>query len=130
MAEQPNQQDIADFERNRNQLMALSSQKQQLQMQSVTLEKSIDELGKTAEKKVYKAVGNILILSDVTDTKKELSDAKETIDLRLKTVQKQEDATIAKLNALRSKIEGALKAEETSDDAATVLPASKKNKKG
>ncbi|MFH0955100.1 MAG: prefoldin subunit [Candidatus Micrarchaeota archaeon] len=127
MPGQPSQEDIMEFERNRNQLMAISGQKQQLQMQSVTLGKSIEELDKTTEKKVYKAVGNILILTDVLDTKKELADAKETIDLRLKTLQKQEDATVSKLNALRSKIETALKPQEQGDE--TVSEPSKKNKK-
>ncbi len=106
MAEQPTQQDIMEFERNRAQLMTISAQKQQLQVQSGIVQKSIDELDKTSEKKVYKAVGNILILSDVSETKKELQETKESMDLRIKTLQKQEDAALNKLNALRHKIEG------------------------
>lgn len=128
MPGQPSQEDIMEFERNRNQLMTISGQKQQFQMQSVTLGKSIEELEKTTEKKVYKAVGNILILTDVTETKKELTEAKETIDLRLKTLAKQEDATVSKLNALRSKIETAMNP-ATEEGEKTVSEPSKKNKK-
>ena len=106
MAEQQSkQQSIAEFSRNRDQLISISSQKQQYLMQSATLKLSLDELEKTTEKKVFKAVGNILVQVNTEDAQKELSDQKETIDLRIKTLQKQEDATIQKLNKLKSEIE-------------------------
>ena len=98
-----------EFERSRNQLMGVSSQKQQFQMQSAVLADSIAELGKTKEKKVFKAVGNILIQSDTAATKKELEEKKESIDLRLKTLQSQEDSLINKLNKLKSEIEAVQK---------------------
>ena len=100
------QQDVLEFERSRQQLIGISSQKQQMQFQSTTMGKALEALEKTKEKKVYKAVGNILLLSDVTDVSKELKEQKEVVDLRVKTLQKQEDSTVQKLNKLRAKIEG------------------------
>jgi len=50
-----------DFERSRNQLMNVSAQKQQLQMQGSALGNAIEELEKTKEKKVFKLTGNILL---------------------------------------------------------------------
>ena len=67
------------------------------------------ELKDTKEKKVYKAVGNILIQTDTKKMEKELSDQKETVDLRIKTVKKQEEAMLEKLNKLKSEIEAAQK---------------------
>ncbi len=99
------QQDAAEFERNRAQLMNISSQKQQLQFQSRVLGDSLAELEKTGEKKVYKAVGNILILTPVDKAKKEVKDSKESVDLKVKTLQKQEELTIDKLNKLKKKLE-------------------------
>jgi len=96
-----------EFEKNRNQLMNISSQKQQLQLQSAALGAGLEELGKTKEKKAYKAVANILVLCDVEDLKKELSDQKESSELRVKTLQKQEDSLIERLNKLKSTIEKA-----------------------
>lgn len=122
--EQPSREDIAQFEQSRNQLMNVSSQKQQLQMQTSILGKSLEELGKTTEKKVYKAVGNILILSGVTETKKELKETKENIDLRLKTLQKQEDTLIQKLNKIRAKIQGT--PEEEKPKSESKSPKTKK----
>jgi len=106
MEKQELQQSIAEFERNRNQLLGISSQKQQLQFQSTALNSAIEELEKTQEKKAYKAVANIMVLCDVKDLKKEISEQKETADLRVKTLQKQEDALVEKLNKLKSRIEG------------------------
>lgn len=121
--EQATQQDMIEFERSRQQLFNVSSQKQQMQFQSTTMEKAIEVLDKTKEKKAYKAVGNILILSDVSDIEKELKEQKETIDLRVKSMQKQEDSIVQKLNKLKAKIEGGAKGE-----AETEQPT-KSNKK-
>jgi len=107
MISKEQQQQLAmEFERNRAQLMSVSAQKQQLQFQADTLGQAIEELAKTSEKKVYKAVGNILILSDVENVKKDLSDEKESAELRVKSMQKQEESLIAKLNKLKAQIEG------------------------
>ncbi len=98
--------DVEEFEKTRQQLMGVSSQKQQLQFQATAMGKSLEALEKTKEKKVYKAVGNILILSDTADVQNELKDQKEVADLRLKSLQKQEDSIVQKLNKLKAKIEG------------------------
>ena len=84
------QQKIIEFEQNRNQLMNVSAQKQQLQVQSQTFKATLEELEKTKEKQVYKAVGNILILSDTVKVKKDTKERLESVDLRLKTMQKQD----------------------------------------
>jgi len=84
----------------RQQLMFLSQQKQQLQVQANVLENTVKELETTKETKVYKGVGNIFILSDKEDVIKQTKENKETVDLRLKTVEKQEADTLKRLNDL------------------------------
>ncbi len=96
---------IRDFERSRSQLLTVSAQKQQMQMQSNSMKQALDELAKTKEKKVYKAVGNILIQTETSKAKKELQEKKESVDLRIKTLQKQEDSIVNKLNKLKSELE-------------------------
>ena len=103
------QQKIIKFEQNRNQLMNVSAQKQQLQVQSQTFKATLEELEKTKEKQVYKAVGNILILSDTVKVKKDTKERLESVDLRLKTMQKQEESLVNKLNGLKSEIEASQK---------------------
>jgi len=107
---------IAEFERGRSQLFGISSQKQQLQIQSMTIKQALDELAKTKEKKVFKAVGNILIQSETAKVKKELQEKKESLDLRLKTMQKQEDSLMNKLNKLKSELESGQKQPEEKED--------------
>lgn len=124
---EPKQQEMMEFERNRNQLLSISSQKQQLQFQASALKNALDELEKTSEKKVYKAVGNILIQAPVTDVTKELKENKESTDLRIKTLQKQEESLVAKLNKLRREIEG--KPPTPAGDATAVSETEKKEKK-
>ena len=104
-----NQGKMAEFEKNRAQLLNISAQRQQLQVQSMTLKQALDELEKTKEKKVFKAVGNILIQSDTGEVKKEVKAKKESADLRLKTLQKQEESLINKLNKIKSEIESGQK---------------------
>lgn len=99
------QQSLMDFERNRLQLINTGNQKNQLQLQSNALALSLEELEKSLEKKVYKAIGNILILTDKEDIKKETIEQKEIIDLRIKSLQKQEDNLTQKLNNLKKEIE-------------------------
>jgi prefoldin beta subunit len=119
-----------EFERNRNQLLNVSAQKQQLQMQNSALGNSIEALGKSKEKKVYKAVGNILIQVETADTKKELQEKKETIELRVKTLQKQEDSLVNRLNKLKSEIESAQSnLSSSTEDKAKTTENEKQSKK-
>ena len=106
------QSKIGEFERNRAQLYGLSQQKQQMQVQSMTLKQALEELEKTKEKRVYKAVGNILIQEDTVKVKKDLEEKKTSIDLRLKTLQKQEESLVNKLNKLKSELESRSKQTE------------------
>ena len=76
MAEETQQQ-LVEFEKARAQLVNVSAQKQQLQLQSNSITQSIDELSKTKEKKVFKIVGNILVQSDTEKVRKELEERKE-----------------------------------------------------
>jgi len=101
------QQTIQEFEQNRANLVTISAQKQQLELQQKMMEETLEVLEKTKEKKVYKAVGNIMVLSDTASVSKELNDSKESIALRVKTLKTQEDNLIEKLNKLKSTIEAA-----------------------
>lgn len=84
----------------RQQMMFISQQKQQLQIQVNVLENTIKELESTKETKVYKGTGNIFILSDKEDVLKQTKDNIETVKLRLKTIEKQESEIVKKLNEL------------------------------
>ncbi|MEK6973259.1 MAG: prefoldin subunit [archaeon] len=106
MDEAAMQQKVVDFRKSREQLMMISGQKQQIQAQAFAISEALKELKETKEKKVYKAVGNILVLKDVDLVKTELDEVSEKFNLRVTTLQKQEDALLERLNKLRAEIEG------------------------
>ena len=97
---------IMDFERNRQMLGNINAQKQQLGMQIEIINMSLEELKETKEKTVWKAVGNILIPKETNVMVTELKEKKESFELRMKTVEKQEETIMKKLNSIKSKIEG------------------------
>lgn len=119
---------IMEFERQRQTLVSISMQKQQLESSLQGIDKTLEELENTKEEKVYKVVGNILLLRDKKEVKKELEDTKETQSLRLKTVEKQEKTMVEKLNTLRSDIETeAGKPAPTGKSDTTVISSKKKD---
>lgn len=122
---------LLDFEKNRQMLGNVSMQKQQFSMQSEMINASLEELEKTKEKSVYKAVGNILISKSVEEMTKELKEKKESVDLRLKTLEKQEENLLKKLNAIRSKVEGVAEKADAADreDAKVKEDKAKSEKK-
>jgi prefoldin beta subunit len=103
---------ILDFERNRQLLSSISAQKQQVSFQLEMVNASLEEMGKTSEKTVYKVVGNVLFPKNIEDMKKELTEKKESTELRMKTVEKQEENVVKKLNTLRAKLESEMKTEK------------------
>jgi len=97
---------VNEFRRSRQQLLNISSQKQQMQFQASAMQSALAEIKESKPKTVYKAVGNILIEKDAKVVEKELKDAKEGIDVRVEALQKQEDSLVNRLNKLKSQIEG------------------------
>lgn len=130
MNEEEQRAAILDFERNRQLLGSISSQKQQVSMQLAMINDSLEELAKTKDKTVYKVVGNVLFSKDVKEMEKELKDKKESVDLRLKTVEKQEENVLKKLKSIQSKLEAEMKGEKEKespeDKAETKIEKKKK----
>ena len=100
-----NQAQVNEFRRGRQQLLNLSNQKQQMQLQSSAVHAALGELKESKPKTVYKAVGNILVEKDAKKVEKELKEAKENLDVRIESLQKQEDSLVNRLNKLKANIE-------------------------
>lgn len=101
--------DPKDAEKKLGQLQLLEQsmqnllmQKQQFQLQQVEIESALKELEKTKE--AYKIVGNIMVLSKKEDLDAELSSKKEVIELRIKTMEKQEGQLREKASKLQSEV--------------------------
>lgn len=74
-------------------------QKQQIQAQLMEFESALEELGKT--EKAYKIVGNIMVSTEKDALKKDLEEKKNIFDVRLKSLETQEEKLKEKAKKLR-----------------------------
>jgi prefoldin beta subunit len=104
---------IAQFQQAQQQAQSLTVQKQQFELALHETERAVEELDKLEPSAtVYKSVGGILIKAGRDDVKKELTERKETLDLRVKTVERQEGRVIERLREMRDKLQEALKSRQ------------------
>lgn len=95
---------IAQFQAYQQQLQAILIQKESLKLQNLEIEKALEELNKSKEKKAYKIAGEIMVLKPVEELKEELKEAKENIELRIKSLEKSEERITDKLKNLQKEI--------------------------
>jgi prefoldin beta subunit len=86
------------------QIQNILAQKTALMFELNEIKKSLEEIGKTKEKSVYKLSGPILIRADTEAVKKDLGEKENTINLRVKTLEKQEARLKEKIEELRTRI--------------------------
>jgi len=96
------EQKIAQLQLYEQSLQNILMQKQQFQTQSLEIESALKELESTKE--AYKIVGNIMVASKKEDLKKELESKKETITLRITTMEKQENQIREKAKKLQEEV--------------------------
>lgn len=82
-------------------------QKQQFQSQLMEIESALKELETTKE--AYKIVGNIMVASKKEDLKKDLDSKKETVSLRIKTMEKQENHIREKAKKIQQEVSDNIK---------------------
>jgi len=109
---------LAQFQQAQQQAQVLLSQRQQLELLLRETERALEELGKLPEDAVvYKSVGTILVKSEKTVLQKDLAEQKETLDLRLKTLERQGERAVQRLREMRDKIDEALKGKPSEEAA-------------
>ncbi|MBW3015222.1 prefoldin subunit beta [Candidatus Woesearchaeota archaeon] len=82
-------------------------QKQQFQAQLIEIDSALTELKST--EKAYKIVGNIMVASKKEDLEKDLKQKKEMVELRIKTLEKQEQKLRDKASSLQEEVMQKLK---------------------
>lgn len=92
-------QQLQVFEQN---LQALQGQRQALQLQISEIDSALEELKGT--KKAYKIVSTIMVASEIPKLKKDLESKKEVLQLRIKTMEKQEKSTKEKASSLQDEV--------------------------
>ena len=103
MAGQESHDIMQTFQEFQQELQNILYQKEAMRMHLQEIEASLKELS-TAKSDVYKAMGAVLIKTDIETLKNELSDEKELIEVRTKSLEKQEKIVREKLIALQNKL--------------------------
>jgi prefoldin beta subunit len=104
------QNQIAQFQQLQQQLQAVLSQKFQMEAQLREVTNTLEELDKvTDETPIYKNVGSLLIkANDKESVVKEIEDDKETLEIRVKTLNRQEKQMREKFQSMQEQLQKAL----------------------
>ena len=104
------EQKIGQLQMFEQSLQSFLGQKQQFQMQLVEVESALSELETTS--KSYKIVGNIMVEADKGELKSDLQSRREMLELRIKTIERQELQVREKASKLQSEILKKMKKED------------------
>ncbi len=104
------QNKLAQFQQMQQQIQVISSQKFQLEAQLRDTERAITELEKTSDDApIYKTVGSLLVkVEDKESIQNELAEKKETTDIRVKVLDRQEKQIMEKYQALQQELSAAI----------------------
>lgn len=93
-------QELQMLEQN---LQNLILQKQAFQMESSETASALNEL-KNSGDEVFKIIGQLMIKTDKPKIKEELSNKEKILDLRIKSIEKQEGILIEQRNKIREEV--------------------------
>jgi prefoldin beta subunit len=100
---------IAQLQTIQQQLQMVVSQKVQLESALKEIENAIQEVEKTSEDTpIYKSVGTVLVKTKRGDILKELNEKKETIEVRIRALSRQEEKLRERLQELQNKVKSML----------------------
>lgn len=99
------QNQLAQLQQVQQQAQALMQQKGQVEMLLKETEKALEELKKTDETAVvYRAAGELLIKANRDEVMKDLDEKKDSLEVRMKTLARQEERMQAKFTQLQDQI--------------------------
>jgi prefoldin beta subunit len=104
------QNQLTQFEQVRQQLQAITTQRIQIESQLREIENASEELKSVTKKKaIYKRVGGLFVkVDDPKKLKDQLKEKKETYDIRIKTLERQENQLKERYGELQQEISEAV----------------------
>jgi prefoldin beta subunit len=106
------QNQIAQFQQIQQQLQAVLNQKFQMDAQVREMQRTTDELNKAPQDVViYRSIGSLLIKAESKEAVlKEIEEDKETMEVRVKTLERQEKSLKDRYQVLQDQLNKALAA--------------------
>ena len=100
---QDTQEKIAQLQLCEQNMHSLTNQKRTIQSQMLEIENALKEL-ETAKGEVYKIVGSIMFHAEKGLLNKDLKERKEVLDLRIKSLEKQEKSIEEKAKKIQAEV--------------------------
>jgi prefoldin beta subunit len=116
------QNQIAQFQQLQQQLQAVLNQKFQMDAQLKEMQRTTEELGKSPEDVViYRSVGSLMIKAENKEAVlKEIEEDKETMEIRVKTLERQEKSLKDRYQVLQDQLNKALSAGASTSPIASM----------
>jgi prefoldin beta subunit len=104
------QEQLVRLQQLQQTLQAVSSQKQQLEIEVSETDRALAELEKLTDTSVvYKSVGSLLLKSDRQTLLKELKERKDLLGTRITVLGRQEERTKERMKELQEKLQEKLR---------------------
>ncbi|NJD77150.1 MAG: prefoldin subunit beta [Candidatus Methanoperedens sp.] len=100
---------LAQLQQIQQQAQAIIAQKNQVEITLKETELALEELEKLdTDAVVYRAIGDLLIKTERDKTKEVLKEKKDTLDLRLQTLARQEERAQTRFQQLQEQLKQAI----------------------
>jgi prefoldin beta subunit len=100
---------LAQLQQIQQQAQAIAAQKNQVEINLKETDLALEELEKLdADAVVYRAIGDLLIKTEREKTKESLKEKKDTLDLRMQTLARQEERAQKRFQQLQEQLKQAI----------------------
>lgn len=108
-------EEMVAYQQLNAQLNSLNTQKNHLKLMIDGTKRTIEELEASEEKFAYKNLGFVLLKTEKGKLIKDLKAEIETLELRIKTMEKSEDVLVKRLEIMKEKLDSQLAASKSKD---------------
>ena len=95
---------IAQFQAYQQQMQSIYIQRENMKMQTLEIDKALEELEASKEENAFKIVGPIMIKKSKDDIQTDLKEQKSTLELRTKTLNSAEEKITGKIKEMEADI--------------------------
>lgn len=100
------QDDLKTIQTLQQQLQAVMIEKDTISLRLAEIDKTLEELNKIENEEVFRIYGRVMIKKKKSDVIDELNSEKETLEIRLKTLERTENKIIERLKEYEKKMKG------------------------
>jgi len=111
---QDTQEKIAQLQLFEQNMHSFAAQKRNIQSHMIEIENALKEL-ETAKGEVYKIVGSVMFHAEKEQLRKDLKERKDVLDLRIKSLEKQEKGTEEKAKKIQGEVMAQLETQEKNE---------------